>query len=1080
VLASLVGCSRQSSLSGETVVFDETVTLIRGKAIDTFDREFLAPVDGTCVAFVEENDADMVLELAVLDGPAPRKTDVESGLYGSGLEIAALPVTRGSKLSIRLSMPPDMPKPARAPTRLTCYDVTAQALQPRVTAYRAISEAMQRGSDSEEMNKRRRELIDVAVANLEGPGGDARMAAWAHVFKGNQDSTSIEDMRISLNEFRAAEKAFASLKEPDARNAARARFRTAIVLAAIITDAKWTDPTPEEAKAQAIKVFTELTTDPALSEVERARAINFLGVICFQVADYACATRHFEAAADASHKAGHRRDELTTLHNLGVTALDLGNYAESVRYFDRVIPLVSREYAPNEFVTYRFNAGVAYANFGDTTRAIENLLEALQAARERESATDMGRVMYGLGLTYWRRGDILQAGTFFAESLQQRRKTADAIGIIMSLAMVGRFARYEGRPQEALAMHREALERSSTTDLKLRSKYELAFDYAAAKDYANAIAQCRSALKETGGIHPIRRAQMHVALAQFLIDGKPDAEALAEAEDLAQGALRLALEKSDAVLEMSARHLLAKARAARGKSAEARREYETAIAVILDFRGTTASPELQAATVAHEQETFREYVDLLMREAVKRGAGAFAAATPDEEAALRVLELARSSTSAPVRDTTLDAASQARIDTLLQQMAAKRVRIMALNNAAPDGKMAQLVQLEMSALRAEVDRLRGGDVDDRRPIQLPGSVSRPWPAIGPGVTQLSYAVGARNAYLWTRDARGLRVAVLSGKPADLDRAFAAYAGISAVRSPGSLEKALADFSALLLPPGTFDPASDSLEIVADGTLGTLPFAALRDPASGKRVVETHAVRLITSMFDTGTGAAARPRRLAFVGVASGTGKIRSAGHEFPQLGSARAEARAIADLFTGGAHQGEVKLLSAADGDAETIRALWSGGADAVHFATHGLANLRFPSASLLLLPKGGGAEPAYLTAGQVQEWRGDAGLVFLAACETAAGAARFAEGMSGLPRSFLGAGARGIVGTLWPVEDVYESQFSIEFYRRFIVGRDAEAALAQTQREWLKPRAGEKASDHQQRLATAWAHVFYAKPKSR
>jgi CHAT domain-containing protein len=77
--------------------------------------------------------------------------------------------------------------------------------------------------------------------------------------------------------------------------------------------------------------------------------------------------------------------------------------------------------------------------------------------------------------------------------------------------------------------------------------------------------------------------------------------------------------------------------------------------------------------------------------------------------------------------------------------------------------------------------------------------------------------------------------------------------------------------------------------------------------------------------------------------------------------------------------------------------------------------------------------------AGQVQEWRGDAGLVFLAACETAAGPARFAEGMSGLPRSFLSAGARGIVATLWSVEDVYESEFSVEFYGRFIVGRDAE-----------------------------------------
>jgi CHAT domain-containing protein len=233
------------------------------------------------------------------------------------------------------------------------------------------------------------------------------------------------------------------------------------------------------------------------------------------------------------------------------------------------------------------------------------------------------------------------------------------------------------------------------------------------------------------------------------------------------------------------------------------------------------------------------------------------------------------------------------------------------------------------------------------------------------------------------------------------------------------------------------------------------------------------------MFDGSAAAPGKPRAMALVGIASNTGALRSAAHEFPSLGGARAEARAIAALFARGNAATQIRLLTAADGDEQTIRTLWTGGSDAVHFATHGLANLRYPSASLLLLPKGGGQEAAYLTAGQVQEWRGDVGLVFLAACETAAGPARFAEGMSGLPRSFLTAGARGVVATLWPVEDVYESEFSVEFYRRFIGGRDAESALAETQREWLKPRPAESAANHQQRLATAWAHVFHARPKS-
>lgn len=107
-----------------------------------------------------------------------------------------------------------------------------------------------------------------------------------------------------------------------------------------------------------------------------------------------------------------------------------------------------------------------------------------------------------------------------------------------------------------------------------------------------------------------------------------------------------------------------------------------------------------------------------------------------------------------------------------------------------------------------------------------------------------------------------------------------------------------------------------------------------------------------------------------------------------------------------------------------------------IHIATHGLADSRQPLASLLLLPALDSAgSPAYLTAGQVQEWRGDADLVFLSACETAVGPSRFAEGLPGLQRAFLRAGSRGVIATLWPVEDIYATTFAADFYRRYFGG---------------------------------------------
>ena len=1083
LLVALAGCSREAGVTGEWIAFDGPLTLTRGASLDSVSRDLIAPADGICVAIAEENDVDMVLGLQSLANGVASKADFESGLYGEGIEVGSIQVTRGSKVTLRLSSPPDLPEPPNSQTRVVCYDEHARApeTQARIAAFRAWGQAALRdASSSQESIQRRRELYDVAIARLESDGHDARMAAWAHHIKGVMLHDAMIDLRAALVESHAAEKAFAALSPPEPHNVARARFHTAAKLTELLADASWTNPTPEEAKVESQRIFTDLGGESSpLSALEKARAIKFLGVICIQVGDFECATRNFEAAAALVHKIGHRREEALLLHNLGVTAGDLGDFARAVRYYDRVVAIADKTWDPVNYVAYQQNAGLGFASYGDTSRGIEHLLLALEHARARESALDLGRVMASLGTVYWRRGDVQQAETFFNESLKQRRQLNDIYGLIPSLTMVGRFARFEGRADEALALHREALARASTPDLKASAQYELSLDFAAAGRFDNAIAFCRDALRDTTNVRPIRRAYIQIALAEHLVARRPDAAALLEADQRSQAALATALERADMVLEADARHLRARLLVIRRNYGDARREYERAISVILDFRGSTASPELQAATLAYEQDTFREYVDLLMRAAVARGPGRFTTTSQDEEDALRVLELARSGNVAAGYDLHIDAATQARIDDLLQQMAAKRVRIAALNTAAtPRNMTSDALQLEMSRLRAEVDRLRGSAAADAGSGKLPASISRPWPAVAAGVTQLSYALGKLNAYLWVRDASGLRAVVLAAPSSQIERALAAFGAINQVREADRLERSLEELSAILLPPGTLEQVHGSLEIVAEGRLGTLPFAALHVPGSGQRIVQLHSVRMISSMFDVGTPRPARPRAMAFVGIASGTAKLRSAGHEFASLGSARAEARTIADLFATSGDAAHVKLLTAADGDAQTIRSLWNGGVEAMHFATHGLANLRYPSASLLLLPKGGSEQPVYLTAGEVQEWRGDTGLVFLAACETAAGPARFAEGMSGLPRSFLGAGARGVVATLWPVEDVYEGEFSVDFYRRYIVGRDVERALADTQRAWLLPRPGEQDAARLERLATAWAHVFSAKPK--
>jgi CHAT domain-containing protein/tetratricopeptide (TPR) repeat protein len=1086
-MALLIGCARHTAVPDGTVVIDEAVTLSRVGGSDTAMRELTVHDDTIFIATVDERLTDVRLALsATRDGKPLAATEVENHLFGAGIEVATLTVPEGAHLTVTLSGAPSGKSPGTVGLHMTAYGTGAARgteYAPLIAAHRAWSEATSSRARPASFRKTGVARMDQAIAALHAAyGDDAALTAHARLVKARALQYFKLDPREARADARRAADAFAKLSTPDALFAARANYVEALALDEMSTDPDAVDPGAEEAIRLARTLLETLAGETSpFGPIEKARAISSLGTLDLDAMRTDDATRRFEQARALFESAGDEGGARDMLFLLPTVLVEQGRFAEAAKAYD---PLRGEL----ELITdpeLRVKATIAVARSeslsGRSDEAVPLLLEALPYARDHQVQMQLATVLESLGYIYTNRGDLQQAAAFYDEALDIMRRQKDGSEYVFALAAAADSARVDGNLDRAVTLAEEAVRRSQSPIAKARTPLQLAFAYRARHELPRAIAMLREGLAvDLGDPHHHAHTDLRVVLAQCLTE-LPDGTAadLAEAARQLKEALDTSIKVHDVARQILTYRHLGHLAVRRGRDADALHDFDRALLLARELRARSASTEVGATMLHDEQYAFRGYLEIIFANAARRTPGTLADASRAELAAFRRLEDARRASFGALRVGSLDAATNQHVDALLQEMAQKSLSIVTLldgkRDPAGDAGLHGL-QLDMSRLHAELDNIRWSAA--ARSTREAQGATQAWRPLAPGTAQLSYVLAEKHVYVLVRDDAGVHMTALAPSRDDLETQLADFSRLDVRNATPEVERQLEAVSAVLLPPGLVPANTRALEIVAEGRIASVPFAALRSPTDPqRRLVDTHDVAMVTSMFavdEAPRQKAARPYR--FVALASGHGTWRAATADpLPKLRVATKEIEVAAALFTAHDPGAKIKLLTGADGNATALQDAWAGGADVVHFATHALADLRQPIASLLVLPATDAAgRGTYLTAGQVQAWRGDTELVFLSACESAIGPPQFAAGMPGLQRAFLRAGARGVIATLAPIEDVLAQQFAADFYSRYTQGMPAARALSETQRAWLRPAPGLNEADLRRRRITALSHAYF------
>ena len=781
--------------------------------------------------------------------------------------------------------------------------------------------------------------------------------------------------------------------------------------------------------------------------------------------------QHYERARVLATRLRDASIEGSALNNIGKLYNDAGDFQQALDYYLRALPLFAD--TPARRAIALNNIGVAYTSLGDLERALDYLQQSVELVKAGTDRNAESYTLSNIGFVYNRLLKFKEALDFYAQARAIQQKTGNRAQEAETLDLIGISYSDMGDPQKALGYHQQALEIQRATKNVRRE------------------ALCLSNL---GHVYRLL-GQSEKAIEHF---------------DQSLSLLRNLNDLKSVSVALEGR---ARAQQQRGNLTEARKDVEEALSLVEAVRARSASQQLRASYLASKEKAYDLYVDVLMQLHAKDPAGQYDAEALKASERGRARSLLETLNEAHVDiQQGVDAELVKREREIRQAINAKAQRQIQLTAQNGNRQEIETFGKEIRALEDEYQKVQ---VAIRRASPAYAELTEPQPLSAKEIQQLldsdtvllEYSLGDERSYVWAVTSNSIKSFELPKGEGIEKVARQAYESLKAravaksLETPGQRQARIAQADAefkrnaaelgrMILAPAAAEFGTKRLVVIADGALQYVPFAALSTAGTGYRpfILDHEIVSLPSASSLAVQRQALANRKPAPKGLAViadpvfstndsrfKSGTVAQAGDgtriiEHGPAGAGGLGGRLVIRRLPFTRQEADQILAVAPAGSAFKALDFRANKATAVsgelsnyryvHFATHGYVDTTRAGLSaivLSLVDENGKPQDGFLRTHDIYNLKLPAELVVLSACETGLGKEVKGEGIEGLTRGFMHAGARRVIVSLWNVNDKATAGLMQRVYVGMLRnGKTPAAALRDAQMRMLRVKQWE------------------------